>query len=55
MPGSKHGPSIKRARAYDALRKRGMSKARAAAISNAGRTRAARSAMARKAARTCRR
>lgn len=37
-----------RHRAYNALRKKGMSKARAAQISNAGRTHAQRSAMARK-------
>lgn len=36
MPGSNHGPSIKNPRVYEALRKRrGMSKRRAAAISNA--------------------
>lgn len=52
MPGRKHGPSIKRPKVYEALRRRGLSKSSAAAISNAGRTRAQRSAMARKAART---
>lgn len=35
MPGSNHGPSIKNPRVYDALRRDGMSKARAARISNA--------------------
>lgn len=38
--------------AYRALRKQGMSKSKAARISNAGQTHAARSAMARKGART---
>lgn len=38
--------------AYRALRREGMSKTRAAEISNAGRTKAGRSAMARKAAAT---
>lgn len=37
MPGSQHGPSIKNPRVYDALRRRGYSKRRAAAISNAQR------------------
>lgn len=37
MPGSNHGPSIKNPRVYDALRRRGYSKRRAAAISNAQR------------------
>jgi hypothetical protein len=37
---------------YRALRKKGASKSKAARIANAGRTRAQRSAMARKAART---
>lgn len=35
MPGSAHGPSIKNPRVYDALRRKGYDKARAAAISNA--------------------
>jgi hypothetical protein len=36
MPGGKKpGPSIKRPATYEALRKKGYSKARAAAISNA--------------------
>ncbi|WP_438272380.1 DUF7218 family protein [Streptomyces bobili] len=41
-----------RQRVYAALRRKGMSKSRAARISNEGRTRAARSAMSRKASRT---
>lgn len=37
MPrGSSHGPSVKRPRQYEAMRDEGMSKSRAAAISNAG-------------------
>jgi hypothetical protein len=35
MPRSKHGPSIKDAEQYDALRDEGMSKEKAARISNA--------------------
>ena len=35
MPGKKPGPSIKRPNTYEALRKEGMSKSRAARISNA--------------------
>lgn len=35
MPGHDHGPSIKRPRVYEALRRRGYDKSRAAAISNA--------------------
>lgn len=40
MPAKKkrglyHGPSIKKPKIYDALRKQGMSKSKAAAISNA--------------------
>jgi hypothetical protein len=50
--GGKHGPSIKRPKAYEALRDKGYSKEKAARISNAGRTKAARSRMAKKAART---
>jgi hypothetical protein len=38
VPGSQHGPSIKNARVYDALRRKGMSKSKAAAISNAKRS-----------------
>jgi hypothetical protein len=37
MPGKSHGPSIKRPRTYEALRKKGYSKTRAAKISNAQR------------------
>jgi hypothetical protein len=44
-----------RHRAYRALRKKGASKSKAARIANAGRTRAGRQAMARKAAATRRR
>jgi hypothetical protein len=44
-----------RQKAYRALRKKGMPKSMAAAISNGGRTRPQRSAMAKKAARTRRR
>jgi hypothetical protein len=39
MPGRRHGPSIKRPAVYEALRRRGLSKTRAAKISNAGRKR----------------
>lgn len=35
MPGKKHGASIKNPKAYEAMRAEGMSKGRAAAISNA--------------------
>jgi hypothetical protein len=35
MPGKKHGPSIKKPKTYEALKKKGMSKSRAARISNA--------------------
>jgi len=35
LPGKKHGPSVKRPKTYEALKKKGMSKARAARISNA--------------------
>ena len=34
MPGQQHGPSIKKPRVYEALRRRGYSKSKAAAISN---------------------
>jgi hypothetical protein len=51
--GGKHGFVYRsRHRAYRALRRKGMSKSAAAAISNAGRARSGRSRMARKAART---
>lgn len=53
MPGHDHGPSIKKANEYEALKKEGYSKSKAAAISNeAAKGPAARSAMAKKAART---
>ena len=35
MPGKEHGPSVKKADSYDALRDKGFSKSKAAAISNA--------------------
>jgi hypothetical protein len=35
MPGSKHGPSIKCPKVYEALRRKGYSKTKAAKISNA--------------------
>ena len=35
MPDKKHGPSIKKPDTYEALRDKGMSKSRAARISNA--------------------
>ena len=35
MPGTKHGPSVKNPKQYEGLRDKGMSKQRAAAISNA--------------------
>ena len=35
MPGHNHGPSIKRPKVYEALRRQGYSKAKSAAISNA--------------------
>lgn len=44
--------SLKRPRVYDALRRRGYSKEKAAKISNAGTTHIKRSRMAKKAART---
>ncbi len=37
MPGKKHGNSVKNADTYEALRNQGMSKERAARISNAQR------------------
>ena len=39
MPGKKHGSSIKAPKVYEALRREGMSKSRAAAISNAAKKR----------------
>lgn len=35
MPGKKHGPSIKKPKVYEALKRKGMSKTKAAKISNA--------------------
>lgn len=35
MPGKKHGPGVKKPKTYEALRDKGMSKSRAARISNA--------------------
>ena len=35
MPGKKHGPAVKKPKTYEALREKGMSKQRAARISNA--------------------
>lgn len=35
MPGKSHGPSVKNPKQYEGMRKKGMSKQRAAAISNA--------------------
>jgi hypothetical protein len=35
MPRKKHGPSVKKPKTYEALRDKGMSKQRAARISNA--------------------
>jgi len=53
MPGHQHGPSIKKPDEYEALKREGASKSKAAAISNeAAKGPAARSKMAKKAART---
>lgn len=52
MPGHNHGNSIKRPLVYEALRRKGMSKTKAARISNAGTSAIKRSRMAKKAART---
>jgi len=53
MPGRKHGNiPLSRSSAYEALRRQGASKSKAARIANAGVTRAGRSLMARKAAHT---
>ena len=53
MPGHDHGPSIKKPSTYEAIRDEGASKSKAAAISNeAAKGPAARSKMAKKAART---
>jgi hypothetical protein len=40
MPGSQHGPSIKKPKVYEALRRKGYSKKKAARISNSMRTKA---------------
>lgn len=54
--GGRYGYVVRsRHEAYRALRRKGHSKGQAARIANAGRTRAARSRMARKAARSRRR
>lgn len=51
MPAGKDpGPSIKRPEVYEALKEKGMSKEKAAKISNAGTSHAKRSKMAKKAA-----
>jgi len=53
MPGHEHGKSIKKPGEYEALKEQGYSKSKAAAISNeAAKGPAARSRMAKKAART---
>lgn len=53
MPGKDHGPSIKKPDEYEAIKRSGASKSKAAAISNeAAKGPAARSRMAKKAART---
>lgn len=53
MPGRKHGNiPVSRSSTYEALRKQGASKGKAARIANAGVTKAGRKGMARKAART---
>lgn len=53
MPGKRLNSITKgRRHVYERLKSKGMSKQKAARIANAGKTRAGRSAMARKAART---
>ena len=53
MPGKEHGPSVKKADSYDALRDKGFSKSKAAAISNAqAQGSGRRSAMGKEAAKT---
>lgn len=53
MPGHQHGPSVKKPDEYEALKREGASKSKAAAISNeAAKGPAARSRMAKKAAKT---
>ena len=52
MPGKKHGNiPVSRSSTYEALRKKGASKAKAARIAQAGVTKAGRVSMAKKAAR----
>ncbi|GGV68886.1 hypothetical protein GCM10010294_25080 [Streptomyces griseoloalbus] len=55
MASKKRGITSGRVDAYEALRAQGMSKKKAAKIANAGKTKAGRSRMAKKAARTRRR
>jgi len=54
MPRGKKARGITKGRrhAYEGMRKKGMSKTKAAKIANAGKTKAGRSRMAKKAART---
>jgi uncharacterized protein (DUF302 family) len=52
VASKKRGITSGRVDAYEALRAQGMSKKKAAKIANAGKTKAGRSAMAKKAART---
>lgn len=52
MASKKRGITAGRVDAYEALREQGMSKKKAAKIANAGKTKAGRSKMAKKAART---
>lgn len=52
MPGRKRGITPGRVDVYEKLRGKGMSKKKAARIANAGKTKAGRSKMAKKAART---
>lgn len=52
MPGRIRGITDSREHVYERLKKKGMSKKKAAKIANAGKTKAGRSRMAKKAART---
>lgn len=53
MPGRKYASiAVGRRNVYEALKRRGYTKAKAAKIANAGRTKVGRKQMARKAART---
>ena len=52
MPGRIRGITDSREQVYERLKKKGMSKKKAAKIANAGKTKAGRSRMAKKAART---